>query len=141
MIDRMINGVLGGLWVLLVLGFVVASLGLANTLTMNVLEQTRELAMLRVVAMTRGQVRKLIFAQAVLMGAVSLVPALAAGVGVAYMINLATMPVTGHPIPFALHPLMIVSVFLSAYVIVVAVAWLPAERAARLSTSTCLHYE
>jgi putative ABC transport system permease protein len=141
MIDDMINGVLGGLWVLLVLGFVVASLGLANTLTMNVLEQTRELAMLRVVAMTRGQVRKLIFAQAVLMGAVSLLPALAAGVGVAYMINMATMPVTGHPIPFDLHPLMIVSVFVAAYVIVVVVAWLPAERAARLSTSSCLHYE
>jgi putative ABC transport system permease protein len=141
MIDGMINGVLGGLWVLLVLGFVVASLGLANTLAMNVLEQSRELAMLRVVAMTRGQVRKLIFAQAVLMGAVSLLPALAAGVGVAYMINLMTMPVTGHAIRFGVHPLMIVSVFAAAYVIVVAVAWLPAERAARLSTSSCLHYE
>jgi putative ABC transport system permease protein len=140
-IDRMINGVLAGLWVLLVLGFVVASFGLANTLTMNVLEQTRELALLRVVAMTRHQVRKLIFAQAVLMGAVSLLPALAAGVGVAYMINLLTLPVTGHAIPFSLHPVMMALVFVAAYLMVVAVAWLPAERAARLSTSACLHYE
>ncbi len=140
-IDGMINGVLAGLWVLLVLGFVVASFGLANTLTMNVLEQTRELAMLRVVAMTRHQVRKLIFAQAVLMGAVSLLPALGAGVGVAYLINLLTLPVTGHTIPFGLHPLMMASVFAAAYVMIVAVAWLPAERAARLSTSACLHYE
>jgi putative ABC transport system permease protein len=140
-IDAMINGVLAGLWVLLVLGFVVASFGLANTLTMNVLEQTRELAMLRVVAMTRGQVRKLIFAQAALMGAVALLPALGAGVGVAYLINLLTLPVTGHAIPFGLHPLMMISVFAAAYVIIVVVAWLPAERAARLSTSACLHYE
>ncbi len=140
-IEGMINGVLAGLWVLLVLGFVVASFGLANTLTMNVLEQTRELALLRVVAMTRHQVRKLIFAQALMMGAVALLPALAAGVGVAYLINQLTLPVTGHAIPFALHPLMMISVFAAAYVIILIVAWLPAERAARLSTSACLHYE
>ena len=46
------------------LGFVVAAFGIANTLTMNVLEQTRELALLRVVAMTRRQVRRLVLAQA-----------------------------------------------------------------------------
>jgi ABC-type lipoprotein release transport system permease subunit len=36
---------------------------------------------------------------------------------------------------------MMISVFAAAYVIIVVVAWLPAERAARLSTSACLHYE
>jgi putative ABC transport system permease protein len=141
MIDGMMNGVVGGLWGLLVLGFVVASLGLANTLTMNVLEQTRELGMLRVVAMTRQQVRKMIFSQAVVMGAVALLPGVLAGVGVAFLINLGTLPVTGHPIPFTVHPAMLALAFVAAYVIVVAVAWLPAERAARLSPSTCLHYE
>ncbi len=141
MIDGMMNGVVGGLWGLLVLGFVVASLGLANTLTMNVLEQTRELGMLRVVAMTRRQVRKMIFSQAVVMGAVALLPGVLAGVGVAFLINLGTLPVTGHPIPFTVHPVMLGLAFVAAYVIVVAVAWLPAECAARLSPSTCLHYE
>jgi putative ABC transport system permease protein len=141
MIDGMMNGVVGGLWGLLVLGFVVASLGLANTLTMNVLEQTRELGMLRVVAMTRQQVRKMIFSQAVVMGAIALLPGVLAGVGVAFLINRGTLPVTGHPIPFAVHPAMLGLAFAAAYLIVVAVAWLPAERAARLSPSTCLQYE
>ena len=64
-------------WGLLALGFVVGSFGIANTLTMNVLEQTRELALLRVVAMTRRQVRRTIIAQAVIIGFIGL------GLGVA----------------------------------------------------------
>ncbi len=39
---------------------------------MNVLEQTRELALLRVVAMTRWQVRKTILAQAIIIGVIGL---------------------------------------------------------------------
>ena len=60
LLDTIVDGVVAGLWGLLVLGFLVAAFGIANTLTMNVLEQTREIALLRVVAMTRWQVRKLI---------------------------------------------------------------------------------
>ena len=45
-IDRIMGGVLHGLWGLLGLGFAVAGFGIANTLTMNVLEQTREIGLL-----------------------------------------------------------------------------------------------
>ncbi len=54
------DGVTGGLWAVLALCFVIAAFGLVNTLAMNILEQTREIGMLRVVAMTRNQVRKMI---------------------------------------------------------------------------------
>ncbi len=47
----MVAGVTGGLWVLLTLGLVVGALGVVNTLTMNVLELTRELGMLRAIGM------------------------------------------------------------------------------------------
>jgi putative ABC transport system permease protein len=53
-----LNGVVGGLWAVLILGTIIAAFGLINTLAMNIIEQTREIGMLRVVAMTRGQVRK-----------------------------------------------------------------------------------
>ena len=72
LLDTIVDGVVAGLWGLLVLGFLVAAFGIANTLTMNVLEQTREIALLRVVAMTRWQVRKLILSQAVIIGAIGL---------------------------------------------------------------------
>src|SRR5262249_12681759 len=63
-IDQGVDAVTGFFWMLVVLVLVVASLGMVNTLTMNVLEQTRELGVLRAVAMKRGQVRKLVLAQA-----------------------------------------------------------------------------
>jgi putative ABC transport system permease protein len=97
-IDGMIRGIQGSLWAVLILGFVVAAFGVVNTLTMNVLEQTRELGLLRIVAMTRWQVRKTIFTQAAMIGGLGLVPGTASGLAVGYLIHLATMPATGHPV-------------------------------------------
>ncbi len=54
-IDDMVSGVVSGLWILLALGLLVGALGVVNTLTMNVLEQTQELGMLRAIGMPRGQ--------------------------------------------------------------------------------------
>src|SRR5581483_5024555 len=60
LVERAMEGVVGLFWGLVVLVFIVSSLGVVNTLTMNVLEQTRELGVLRAIAMTRGQVAKMI---------------------------------------------------------------------------------
>ena len=54
-IDAIVNGVVGSLWSMLGLGFVVGSLGVANTVTMNVLEKRRSLGLLRAVGMTAGR--------------------------------------------------------------------------------------
>ena len=61
-INRTINGVIASLWMLLALGSVIAAMGLINTLMISILEQTREIGMFRVVAMTQWQVRKMILA-------------------------------------------------------------------------------
>ncbi len=53
-IDGMMAGVVAGLWGMVVLGLLVAAFGVANTLTMSVLEQTFELGLLRIVASTRA---------------------------------------------------------------------------------------
>ena len=135
------SGVVGSLWGLLVLGLIVAAFGVVNTLGMNVLEQTRELGLLRVVAMTRGQVRKAIVAQAAMLGLLGVAPGLLAGMAMAYVMNLSTLPVIGHPVAFKLHPLLLLGGFLAAMTIVLAAAWIPAERAARLELVNALHYE
>lgn len=141
LIEFMMAGVVGSLWALLALAVVVASFGVVNTLGMNVLEQTRELALLRVVAMTRWQVRKTIAAQALMLGLLGLVPGALAGLAVAYVTNLSTMYVTGHPIAFAAHGWLVAGGLAAALLLVVAAAWLPAERAARLELSAALRYE
>jgi putative ABC transport system permease protein len=140
-IEGMMAGVIGSLWGLMVLGLIVAGFGVTNTLGMNVLEQTRELGLLRVVAMTPRQVRKTILAQAAMLGILGVVPGILAGVSMAYVINLATLPVIGHPVAFRLHPGLLVGSFLAASVMVLLAAWVPAERAARLEPAAALRYE
>jgi putative ABC transport system permease protein len=141
MLDTIMKGVVTGLWGLLVLGFIVSAFGIANTLTMNVLEQTREIALLRVVAMTRWQVRKMIVSQAAIIGVIGLLAGIIAGVNTAYIISLCTMPLLGYPIAFSLHWTLLAGSFAVAFVIVLLAAWMPAERAARLNLLIALHYE
>jgi putative ABC transport system permease protein len=140
-IDEMTRGVIAGLWGLLVLGLIVGAFAIANTLTMNVLEQTRELALLRVVAMTRWQVRKTILAQAIIIGMVGIVSGMVGGMIGAYVMNLSCVPLLGHAPAFGWHPSLLGVCFCAGLVLIVAAAWLPAERAARLRLLLALQYE
>ena len=54
--------------VLAMISVIVASLGVVNTLTMNVMERTREIGMLRSIGMTRWQVVWMVLAEAAIMG-------------------------------------------------------------------------
>jgi putative ABC transport system permease protein len=137
-IDAMMAGVVAGLWGMVVLGLIVAAFGVANTLMMTVLEQTREFGLLRVIAMTRAQVRKTILAQALVMGLLAVVPGVAAGVGVAYLIHLATEPVIGHPVKFVPHLWLLAGGLVFGLIVVSLAAWLPAERASRLELTKAL---
>jgi putative ABC transport system permease protein len=136
-----LDGVIGSLWGLLGLGFVMGALGMANTLTMNVLEQTRELALLRVVAMTRRQVRKTILAQAAIIGVIGLFTGILGGMVGSYTINLSSIPLFGHAADFAIHPSLVLACFATGMAIILLAAWIPAERAARLNLMIALQYE
>jgi putative ABC transport system permease protein len=141
MIHQQLSGFLGLVWVLMALVFVVAALGIVNTLTMNVLEQTRDLGTLRAMGMKRSQVGKMIVSQALALGAISLVPAVAGGLLLAVLINLTTYPIFGQRIPFQLNVLYVGGCFLSAVAIAVVAALIPARRAVRLHVIEALQYE
>jgi putative ABC transport system permease protein len=131
-IDQLLGRVVGVLWVLVVLAFAVASLGIVNTLMMNVFEQTGEFRVLRAVGMERGQIRKVVFSQAVLTGLVSFAPGAVVGCGLAWFLNLAAATVLGQPIAFRINGGLVSGCFLVALVIAIAAALLPARRAARV---------
>ena len=141
LLERMISGVVNLYWGLVGLVFVVASLGVVNTLTMNVLEQTRELGILRAIALKRRQVRKMILAQALALSVMSLLPGMLAGVLLAYLMNLGVHPVLGQWIAFHLDVPFLAGCFVTALAIAVLAAWFPARRAARLQVVQALHYE
>ena len=140
-INGMVNGVIASLWALLSVGCVIAAMGLVNTLTMNILEQTREIGMLRVVAMTRSQTRRMVLGQALMMGILGILPGAAVGVFVSYAISLSAEAVIGHDILFVPRPLLIGGAAVLGLVIVLAASLIPAERAARLKLSAALQYE
>jgi putative ABC transport system permease protein len=108
---------------------------------MNVLEQTRELALLRVVAMTRWQVRKSILAQALTIGAIGLLTGSVGGMIGAYVMNLCWAQLLGGAPQFALHLSLLAACVGAGLLVIVAAALIPAERAARLKLLIALQYE
>src|SRR5262249_34294814 len=102
MVDRMYGAVVGLQWVLMSLVLAVASLGVANTLAVNVLEQTRELGVLRALGMKRTQVAKMIVAQALAMGLIGFIPGTLGGIVLALLVNRATHVLAGNDVPFHL---------------------------------------
>jgi putative ABC transport system permease protein len=140
-LDQMMAGVLGSFWALMGLVFVVASLGVTNAVTMNVLEQTRELGILRAVAMRRRQVCRMVLTQALTLGTASLLPGAAGGVLLSLLVVASTYPITGLVYDFRISPVFMAGCLLLALLIGVAAAVPPLIRVARLSVVRALQYE
>ena len=132
-VDSMVLGVVGGLWVLLALGLLVGALGVVNTLTMNVLEQSQELGMLRAIGMPRRQLMHTVLSQAVLIGLLGLAAGAVSGFLLAATINLSLASLFGHSVKFALRADLVALLLTGALAIVLLAALAPAWRAARLS--------
>ena len=127
LLDGIMSGILNGLWGLLALGYIVAGFGIGNTLMMNVAEQTREIALLRVVGMTQRQVRKMILAQAAIIGVVGL------SLGVLGRREHGLYHESVHAAAAGifhwlfLPPILILGSFVMALLIVLLAAWFPAD--------------
>jgi putative ABC transport system permease protein len=140
-IDAMVSGVVGGLWILLALGLLVGALGVVNTLTMNVLEQTRELGMLRAVGMQRVQIIRIVLGEAGFIGALGVVLGGVAGIVLAWTINLCLGSLFGHHIDFALRASFVLTLLVAAMAVVMTASLVPALRAARLNPIVAMRDE
>lgn len=117
-----------------------SALGLINTLTINVLERTREIGVLRAIGATQGQIRRLVLAESLLLALAGTALGLLAGLGLGY----ALANIIGD---FAYRteyyfPLAGI-IFAIALTIILALAasLLPARQAARVKIVQALHYE
>jgi putative ABC transport system permease protein len=123
--------------VLLGLAILIALLGIANTLTLSVLERTRESALLRALGLTRSQLRGMLLAEALLMALLGgvLGVALGAGFGWAMVHGFITSAAGGvFSVPVARIALYVAIGAVAS----VAAAVLPARRAARSSVVSAL---
>ncbi|MFI9009805.1 ABC transporter permease [Actinosynnema sp. NPDC053489] len=131
-LNQQLNQVLGFIWALIGLAVVIALFGIANTLTLSVLERTRESALLRALGLTRGQLRLMLVVESVLMALMGAAIGLLLGIGFGWVITRAlstdTMAVD-LVVPFGQIGVMLAGAVAAA----VLAAALPARRAARTS--------
>jgi putative ABC transport system permease protein len=119
----------------------VAAVGVVNTLATNVLDQTRELGVLRAVGMKRRHVGRLVLAQALTLGLLCSVPGVPAGVLLSYLMNWTTPGLLGHHIPFQVNWWLVAACLAGVFLLACVAALLPARRAARLAVIDALRYE
>lgn len=127
--------------VLALIGVIVAALGVINTLSMNVLERTQEIGMLRGVGMTRWQVSKMILAEAGMMGGIGGVFGVGFGLLQSRLFLTGANSVQGYELSYVLPTQGISVGFLIALVVSQLAAMWPAQRAARISIIEAIQFE
>jgi putative ABC transport system permease protein len=124
-----------------VLSVVVASLGVVNTLTMNIMERTQEIGMLRAIGMTRWQVVKMVLAEAGLMGVIGGLVGLAFGILLSRIFLAGMSAMSGYSLQFSVPIEAVILGLIVALVVSQLAAIQPARRAAKTNVLEAIHYE
>lgn len=127
--------------VLGLISMIVAALGVVNTLSMNVLERTQEIGMLRGIGMTRSQVRKMILAESGMMGLIGGVFGLVFGLFLSRVFLMSIEFMQGYQLTYVLPTEGILIGLLIALVVSQLAALWPARRAARITIIEAIQCE
>jgi len=127
--------------VMALISIVVGSLGVINTLTMSVIERTREIGMLRAIGTTRGQIVRMVLAEAMLMGVIGGILGLGTGVVLARILFIGMTTMSGYRLTFVMPPEGIILSVVIALIISQLAAIAPARRAAKVRILEAVHYE
>ena len=119
----------------------VGMLGIVNTLSMSVLERTREIGVLRAVGASRWRVRRTMADESLLIALAGTVSGIVAGLGVALVWIVGMRESTFPGLSLQLPVGMLVSITVLGVVIGVLASIVPARRAARLDPLAALRYE
>jgi putative ABC transport system permease protein len=124
-----INQFLNIIYALLALAVIIAFFGIANTLALSIIERQREIGIQRAVGMTRGQLRSTIRWESVIIALMGTALGVAVGVFFSWAIVRAL-----NDQGFTIYRVPVVQLVIWAVVaaaLAVAMAWLPARRAAK----------
>lgn len=117
-----------------------AALGLLNTLTINILERTREIGVVRAVGGSRGQVRRMVTAEALLLGVFGVSMGILAGVAMSYGFIMAFSTI-GWQMPYTFPVGGVIAAVVIGVLLALFASILPARSAARLDIIRALQYE
>jgi putative ABC transport system permease protein len=127
--------------VMALIAVVVGSLGVINTLTMSVIERTQEIGMLRAIGMTKGQIIKMVLAEAGLMGLFGGLLGLATGIILARILFLGMTTMSGYRLTFVIPIDGTLLTVLVAFIVSQIAAIFPGARAAGIKILEAVHYE
>ena len=120
---------------------IVGAFGIVNTLSMSVLERTREIGVLRALGASRWRVRRAMGDESLLISLAGTIAGMVAGLVIAAVWVLAVSNDSFPGMHLKLPVGMLVTVAIAGVVIGVVAAILPARRAAKLDPLTALRYE
>lgn len=123
---------------LLVLAALIAALGVANTLGMNLSRRAHEIAVLRTVGMRRAGVRRLVIAEGLIVLSLGAVLGAAFGLLLADVITAGARALTGYAIEAVVPWRLLIAAALLTPALGFLASWLPARRAARLAPRVAL---
>jgi len=129
--------------VIALLGFLIVAIsmvGLANALTMSVIERTREVGVLRTIGARARDVRRIFAAESVTLA----VAGWALGIAVGYLLDRFLVwlvkEVVNVEVPFAFPVANVLYALVGAIVLALVITWLPIRRAVRFRPGEALRY-
>jgi putative ABC transport system permease protein len=132
-----VNQILALFSALLAVAIVIALFGISNTLTLSVIERTRESALMRALGLTRGQLRRMLLTEAIFMALLAVV--LGVGLGATFgtiMVNAFVKSAGGGVISIPFREIGLFVLVGVAAALLAAV--LPARRAAQVSVVSAM---
>jgi putative ABC transport system permease protein len=115
-------------------------LGILNTLTINVMERTREIGVVRAVGGSRNQVRRIVMGEALLLGVFGAAMGVLAGLAISYGV-IAAFGTIGWEMPYPFPLAGVVAGIVVGVLIALFSGILPARNAAKLDIIRALQYE
>jgi putative ABC transport system permease protein len=122
-------------------GVVVAALGVVNTLLMNVLERRRELGVLRSLGMTQSQILRLVLAESAALGALGGLLGITLGVWLSRFAVDSSTSVGGYELPYVFPAQAVVTCVIIAGVVPFVAGLGPAWRGARANLVEAMRAE
>jgi putative ABC transport system permease protein len=141
MISDSLNLIVVFLVIMAALLTVVGGIGLSGTMSINVLESTREIGVMRAVGASNGSIYQIFIAEAVVVGLVSWVLGVAVSVPLSWALTSALGDALEFPLSYAFSFEGVLAWFAFVVVLSVLASMLPAYRAARVSVAEAIAYE
>lgn len=127
--------------VLSLIGVVIGSIGVVNTLTMNVIERTREIGGLRSLGMTRRQVMRMILAESLSLGFMGGIYGLIMGYPISQIFIHVLNSLGGYEVEFIFNPTPYLIGLLIAFGVSQVAAIGPSRRAASINIVEAIKHE